>query len=421
MPAISKEKLAAIRERLDRIAGDTAAFWIARGPDPEHGGFHGTLNRQGKPIAPYEKGLVQQARHLWAFSMWHQRRQATATVAGIADNLYRFLTAHFLDPQDNSFFLITARDGTLVDRTKLLYGQSFAIYGLARYGVAFARTEAMELALACFHALDKNHHDEVEGGYLQAENPWLTGGAEKEINTHIHLMEAFAELYRARPDPLLGERLRELVRIVALKVPGPHGSARTHFRRDWTPVGPSTVSYGHDIETAWLLLDAQSALGEENAPIKESAIRMGSVAAREGFDANRGGLFDHGIPGSGPIHRRKIWWVQAEALTGLWTLFELTGDPVYLDKLESTLDWIETRQLDRQSGEWTPEIEALRTWLAPRYLAHRILVALGLRTARNGMGHLWKSSYHVLRAPVLVSDGIGRYLNGPAIQHPPFQ
>ena len=88
--ANERKRVEAIRLRLDTLAHDAFSFWRSRGPDPKHGGFYGTLDRHGNPAAPSDKGCIQQARHLWSFSMWYARREKTAEVRAIADNVYRF-------------------------------------------------------------------------------------------------------------------------------------------------------------------------------------------------------------------------------------------------------------------------------------------------------------------------------------------
>lgn len=396
-PAEDSARLEAIRARLDREAERVVTFWRTHGPDREHGGFHGTLDRKGAPVAPTDKGIIQTARHLWTFSMLAARRPNTPDARALADSTYRFLIARFRDPKDGEFYFTVSRQGKLVNPKKQLYAQSFAIYALSEYAGAFASAEAREHALRCFRSIDARSHDALHGGYDQRSDPgWMTPGAEKETNTHIHLLEAFTSLFRLTRDPLVRTRLHELARVTATKLLQPAGYVHKEFERDFTPHAEPLVSYGHDIETAWLLLDALDALGlADDAALSGAAVRMGATSARAGFDATNGGFFEEGLAGGAPNKLEKIWWVQAEALPGLFRLYQRTGDASYLDKLERTLSFIERFQSDAEFGGWywgvTPEGE-----LGPR---------------GDKKGEEWKASYHDTRALVFTSDWISEHLS----------
>jgi len=390
-------RLGAIRTRLDREALRVIAFWKQHGPDREFGGFHGTLDRKGAPVAPTDKGVIQTARHLWTFSMLFARREGGPEIRALADSTYRFLIDHFRDRKDGEFYFTVSRQGKPVNTKKQLYAESFAIYALSEYAAAFASTEARDHALACFRSIDARAHDAVHGGYDQRKDPgWMTPGAEKETNTHIHLLEAFTSLFRLTRDPLVRTRLEELARVTATKLLQPSGYVHKEFKLDFAPHGERAVSYGHDIETAWLLLDALDALGlAGDAALTQAASTMGANAARAGFDSVNGGFFEEGLVGAEPHKREKIWWVQAEALPGLFRLYRLTGDSGYLDQLERTLSFIERFQSDAEYGGWywgvTPE------------------GALGPRGDKKG--EEWKASYHDTRALVFTSDWIAEHLS----------
>ncbi len=386
-----ERRLAALRPRLEALASDAIGFWKAHGPDAKHGGFHGTLDRSGNPIEPSDKGVIQTARHLWAFSTWHARREPTPKVRAVADDLYRFLE-RYRDPADGEFYFRVNRSGEPVERRKQLYAESFVIYALSAYATSFDSEEARSRALTCFRAIDRRSHDPEWLGYDQTHDPgWLSPGAEKETNTHIHLLEAFTALFRATKDGLVRARLEEMVTVVAKKIVQPDHHARKEYERDWTPFGDASVSYGHDIETAWLLLDALDALERSSdAEFTAIALQLGRGALDAGYDATRGGLFEEG-PLKGPATKReKIWWIQAEALPGLYRLYALSRDPSLLDRLEQTLSFIENYQRDAEHGEW--------------YWGITEAGAVGPRGSNKG--EEWKASYHNVRALLFTSDWI---------------
>ncbi len=143
-------------------------------------------------------------------------------------------------------------------------------------------------------------------------------------------------------------------------------------------------------------MDALAALGSPLEPhVTRVAQALGKHSAELGIDRQKGGYFEEGVPGGAPSKLEKIWWIQAEALPGLWWLYRLSNDVSYLDRFESTLAWIEARQVDREYGEWF--------W--------------GITTDGNigphgdHKGEEWKAEYHALRATLFTADWIGEVLS----------
>jgi mannobiose 2-epimerase len=384
------ERLDTLSARLAPLARRTMDFWLEHGPDATLGGFHATLDRQGNPIAPTDKGLVQQVRQLWTLSTWYERRERSARITALADASYDFVRRGFLDT-DGAFVFKVSRDGArVVDAKKQLFAESYAIFALATYGRVFAVPEALELALARFSSIDTLRHDPRFGGYDQTGDPgFITSGAAKDTNTHLHLLEAFAALYQATGDALVGTRLSELVDLYASTLRQPSGYVPAEYDASWAPFGTPSVSYGHDLETAWLMLDAAAVLGRGDEPgLREAALAIAAHSAERGFDATLGGYFELGVPAGAVTDRDKIWWVQFEALNGLWWAYELSGDSEYLDRLSETLGWIESVE-DLPSGEWFATTNAD-----------------GSAAGADYKGDEWKESYHPVRALVYVADWI---------------
>jgi mannobiose 2-epimerase len=395
------DRLGSVTARLETLAGNLMVFWKSHGPDTKYGGIHGFNDRRGAPREDADKGLIQQARHLWSFSTWYARREKAPEVKAVADSIYQFLIEHFRDPKDGEFFYTVSRDGSrVVEPKKQLYAESFAIYALATYADVFGVAQAGEQALACFRSIDRRSHDAEHLGYDQSKDPgWLAPGAQKDTNTHIHLLEAFTALYRQSDDEAVRARLEELVKVVATRIVQPSNYAHKEFYADWRVHDKPVVSYGHDLETTWLLIDALDALGTPLEPqVSQLALALGKHSADLGFDPRKGGYFEEGVPGGAPVEREKIWWIQAEALPALWWLYRISNDPSYLDRLESTLTWIETNQVDREYGEWywgiTPDGK-----VGPR---------------GDQKGEEWKAEYHALRATLFTSDWIQGVLAKPS-------
>jgi mannobiose 2-epimerase len=387
-------RIAALRTRLAAQSARAFEFWQSHGLDPKYGGFYGALDRQGEPTTPTDKGLIQQARHLWTMSMWYEKKSPTPAVKALADNLYRFLIAHFYDARDKEFYFRVSASGSVVEPKKVLYAESFAIYGLSEYARVFGVPEAGKYALDCFYAIDARAHDAQNGGYEQSRDPaWLTPGAQKEMNTHIHLLESLTSLYEYSKDLTVKQRANELLDVCAQKMLQPEGYQYLEYLRDWSPFGRAEVSYGHDLETSWLMVESAAVLGRANdAAILNAATRLGEHAADWGFDSKNGGYFESGVPGGAPDQIEKIWWIQAEALPGLWRLFQRTHQLVFLDRLEATLAWIEKSQSDGEYGEWY--------W--------GVLPDGSIGPQGDHKSGDWKASYHTLRALVFTEAWLSR-------------
>ncbi|HTV25052.1 MAG TPA: AGE family epimerase/isomerase, partial [Polyangiaceae bacterium] len=384
-------RLQGLSSRLAALAERTMEFWIEHGPDSTFGGFYATLDRAGNPVAPDNKGLVQQARYLWTLATWYERRDPSPAIEALAQRQYEFLSEHFVDAADGAFVLTVSRDGTrVVDGRKQMYAESFALYALATYGRVFDVPEAIELALARFESIDITRHDPVYGGYDQRNDPgFKSAGAEKDTNTHLHLMEAYTALYEATGDALVGERLEELTELIADTLRQDADYVHSEFLLDWTPFGAPVVSYGHDLETSWLLLEAGRVLGRSNdAGLRASAYLIAETSATGGFDATRGGFFEVGVPGGAATDFDKVWWVQFEALAGLWWDYAIGGVPARLDQLEATLGWIEASE-DSPIGEWFATTNAD-----------------GSASGSSNKADEYKESYHPVRSLVFVQDWI---------------
>jgi mannobiose 2-epimerase len=398
-PSPDAARLETIAKRLDRLAVELYEFWRIHGPDPAYGGFYGSLDRAGRKKAPTTKGIIQEARHLYSMSLWYERRGRAPEAKALADNLYSFLTRRFADA-DGEFFFKVDETGAPVDKKKVLDANAFAIYALSTYGRVFGVKDAVTRALRCFRSLDQRAHDAKHGGYDQTKDPaWLSPGAAKATPTHLHLMEALAALYEASGDAVVKTRIEELVRLFDERMVQPGGHVAKEFTADWAPFGRPAVSYGHELETAWVLLETTRTLGRPDDPRATGAARrMATLTAETGFDGQAGGYFEEGPPGGPPTLRDKIWWVQAEALPALYRLYALTGDPLHLARLERTLDFIEVHQRDRRHGGWFWSIREN-----------------GLLSDKGGdKGGEWKASHHELRALLLTSDWIRRGSGSPA-------
>ncbi len=376
-----------VKEFQEVLRQNILKFWIDHAIDRQYGGMIGWLDRKGNPIKPGTKSLVQQSRVVWSFSAAY-RMFPDPAYKEVATHALKFIREKMWDAEQGGFYWLVDREGNVRDGRKHLYGQSFAIYGLAEYARAFDDSKAREEALELFRLIDRKAHDNENGGYREGfSKEWqflsaddtLGARGRKSMNTHIHLLESFTTLYKATGDTKVRARVEELLKICAEKiVDSDRGFARLFFTDDWKPSGPDTCSYGHDIELSWLMAESAEALAE---PIPESVLRASRALVehtlRAGFDAEHGGVYDEGPAAGLPESKRMIWWVQAEALVGLLNAYQVFQNPEYWKAFDLQSQYTLEHFVDREYGEWhnTIEVDGKITgekasqWKAPYHAA----------------------------------------------------
>lgn len=246
---------------LKSLTSDMSSFWVQHGLDVQWGGFHGTLDRTGGATQPYDKGLVQQARHMWTFSTLYMKGWRDKHVRQAADSAYNFLTQHMLDPSDGVYYWSVSRNGSRIsDPSKNLYGNWFVIYGLAQYAKAFGSSAAQQHGLAAFRSVDRKFHDNVTKGYDETKSAPVFDSIllknstkrSKTFNFMLHAIEALGNLYKRTEDDAVKGRLMECLGIFMNKmILG--SDIYANYDLSWKPVGDDFISYGHNLEAAWLL------------------------------------------------------------------------------------------------------------------------------------------------------------------------
>ncbi|GAB4135654.1 AGE family epimerase/isomerase [Thermopirellula anaerolimosa] len=414
--AESPESLAptpdAYRQLADRIEThflhEVLPFWFPRCVDREHQGFHPHFTAEGSQGPVSDRTIVFQARMTWlAAEVARRYPDLREPYADYARHGLRMLRESLWDREQGGFYwgvTIEGRPLASCGTEKHLYGTAFGIYAAANVYRATQDPQAWELAHAAFVWLEEHARDREHGGYFEAfardgtpllEPPVSPGGLRrprdllgtpygyKSMNSHIHILEAVTELYLARPDPEVGERLRELLSVVRDKIAVPPGCLNLYFTPDWRPV-PDHDSFGHDVETAFLILEAAEVLGEGHDPRTEAVARtLVDHALEYGWDDRLGGFFDRGFAFAPAYAKEKIWWTQAEGLNALLLMHERFGedDARYWDFFCKQWDFIRRRQIHPQWGEWYDTVTEDGKPLPDRPL-----------------GHIWKAGYHNGRA-----------------------
>jgi mannobiose 2-epimerase len=403
-----------IRALGDAMASDleenVLPFWVREVVDDRQGGFFGFLGEEGVPDPSAPRGGVLCARILWTYSA-ALRRTGNPVHRIMAERAKDELCGRFWDLEHGgTYWMLDARGRPLSDR-KQTYALAFSLYGLAEYHLATGSAAALERAVELYRAIESHASDPAHGGYWEARGrDWgpladvrlsdKDENAPKSMNTHLHVMEGYTNLLRAWDDPGLRGRLRALVELHLARILDPAtGHLRLFFDERWTPVS-RTISYGHDIEASWLLVEAAEVTGDralvERA--KAAAVVLARATLADGADARHGGVFAERHE-DGRLDDDKHWWMQAEAVVGFLNAFALTREEPFLDAAERAWAFVERFLIDRIHGEWRwrvrrdgtpiPGLPKVEPWKCPYHNSRAALevsdrVALLTRLARVG-------------------------------------
>lgn len=344
------------------------AYWSAYSIDHEHGGFVGQRDFFNRQINGASKSAVLNTRILWTFSAAYNFTNNPEYLVA-ADRAYQYVREHFEDKQFGGLVWEVDANGDVLNGRKQIYALGFGIYGYSEYFRASKNPQALSDAIALYELIEKYSFDPVEGGYLEAfANDWSMlddlrlslkdANEPKSMNTHLHILEPYTNLLRVWPNEQLKEKIAALIRIFLDKII----DHRTHhfnlfFDSDWT-VRSTIVSFGHDIEGAWLLYEAAEMVGDKRliAEVSQNLITMVDATLADGCAAD-GSVFNEKDTASGHLDDDKHWWMQAEAMVGLAYAWKITGKETYFDHLVKVWKFICTFVIDPVNGEWFGRVD----------------------------------------------------------------
>lgn len=346
------------------------SFWL-RMQDEENGGFYGQMTGEGTLVKTANKGGILNARILWAFSAAYRatHRPEYLTAATRAKD---YILQYFVDKEFGGTYWELDCKGNPVDTKKQFYAIGFTIYGLSEY-VRAVRTlgtktedekEALDAAIALFNVIEEHSFDKEYNGYIEAcTRDWqpiedmrlsdLDENYPKSQNTHLHIIEPYANLYRIWKDERLEKALRNLIFIFTDKILNPE----THhldlfFENDWTRGAGQLESYGHDIECSWLMHEAALVLGDKEVLAKvEPIVQEVAKASEKGLNAD-GSMIHEANLTKGTMDADLHWWVQAETVVGFANIYQYFGDESALDKAIKCWQYIKDNLIDNENGEW---------------------------------------------------------------------
>lgn len=343
-------------------------YWMNRMVDQQHGGFYGRITGTEQRMPQADKGAILHARILWTFSAAYRMLRKEEYLA-TATRAKRYLLDRFYDPEQGGIYWSLTAEGRPLDTKKQIYALGFAIYGLSEYHRATGDAEALDYAIRLFESIETHSFDSLKNGYCEAlTREWgeiadmrlseKDANERKTMNTHLHILEPYTNLYRVWKDKRLEGQLRNLIILFADRILDTETNhLRLFFDDNWVSK-LRIVSYGHDIEASWLLHEAALVLDDEAVTAKITPL-VGRIAAAaaEGFTAEGGMIYETNLD-TGHTDSDRHWWVQAEAVVGYLNLYRHFGDEEALQKALACWEFIKKHLLDREHGEWYWSIRA---------------------------------------------------------------
>jgi len=358
-----QETLHKIKEELrTELTGNILPFWMEAMTDSVHGGFFGRRTGTGSldPDAP--KGAILNARILWTFSSaaLHLKEERYRVFAEWTKD---YIFKHFFDEEFGGTYWLLHSDGSLADTKKQIYSQAFFIYALVEYYRLTDDPECLNKAKELFLQIEMHSFDSAQNGYLEAfDRKWSLlkdlrlsdkdANEKKTMNTHLHILEAYTNLYRVWKDDGLKTQLKNLIELFLKRIVNPvTHHLNLFFDEDWT-CKSTLVSYGHDIEASWLLDEAAVVLGDSEllVSVRAESMRI-AEAALEGLQQD-GSLINERNTATGHTDWNRDWWPQAEAVVGFWNAWTISGDAAWSDRSLKSWTFIQQNLLDPENGEW---------------------------------------------------------------------
>jgi len=411
------QSFASLRSEMQSTLRKIIDFWLTHSIDAQYGGFLTCFDEHGSPTADTNKYLVTQCHMLWGFSYLtdfcapiHKEPMQQAAMQGL-----EFLIKHFWDDEHGGFGWKTDRAGTMEDNSKLIYGQSIAMYALTEYYRQYKDARAMSYVEKLFYFIQVYAADTQNGGYYENLEPdWspsaggVYAGERKSLDVHMHLMMAFTALYTVLPMEIYARKLKEIVELIMSRMINSvngfgYGQLDAAFNRipsikihrTWSAerqagevveAPTDTTSYGHNIGLSWLLTLALETINAGPYQKLERGYFINVVkgmvdhSIRRGYDHEYGGVFYEGTADNRPLVSDKEWWHNFEALVGYANGCVYFKEDKYPKALRGTWEFIRDKFIVESIGE-----------------SRQLLTRTG-EPIVSDIGNPWKGIYHTGRA-----------------------
>ena len=388
-------------QEMDLELENILEFWSLQTIDNRFGGFIGQINNQGEKNILSSKGTVLNARILWTFSAAYNL-VGSEKLEKLATRAYNYLTRYFWDMKNGGLFWEVDHEGKPLNTRKQAYAQGFGIYAFSEYYLATGNEESLQYAIRLFNLLEDHFYDPEHGGYLEAlDQEWnrlddmrlskKDVNAPKSMNTHLHILEPYTNLYRAWPEDRLKESIQHVIGIFLEKIIDKKTKhLNLFFDMDWT-CKSDTISFGHSIEGAWLLREAALEAGDEQVlnKVQKAAVGLADAVLSGGTDKDGSIFYEYE---NEHLDTDKHWWAQAEAIVGLTDAWEITGDHVYLEAMKKVWSFIKENIIDYENGEWFGRVDKN-----------------GIPYESEDKVGFWKCPYHNTRAMIEMLRRIRNY------------
>lgn len=372
-------------------------FWKKNSVDEKNGGFLGRRNYENKVVENANKGIILNTRILWTFSAAANVLQEEE-LRFHADRAYNYLEEYFRDPKFGGVYWELDALGNPVNKRKQIYAQAFAIYALSEYYDLTKIPQAKEWALSLFELIEHHSKDEVQNGYIEAfQEDWTRckdmrlsdkdRNSSKTMNTHLHILEAYTSLAQTAGSTKVRQALENLIDLFLNQFYNPQNHHfRLFFDDQWVPEG-KLISFGHDIEAIWLLIEAAKATGNHDLlkRVENIAVPVADALLKEAYSPGKG-VVNERDEGSGKIDSDRHWWPQAEAMVGLHYAFAISGDKRFQNAIPDIWNFIRKHIIDHKNGEWFfrvdkknkpyQEEDKLGMWKCPYHNSRALMVLL---------------------------------------------
>ncbi|WP_051907899.1 AGE family epimerase/isomerase [Flavimarina sp. Hel_I_48] len=372
-------------------------YWITYSVDEKRSGFVGQRDHENNLVPEANKGIILNTRILWSFSAIAKFSGDTKALQ-LATRAFNYLYDFSRDKKYGGVYWELNAEGIPVNRKKQVYAQAFAIYGLSQYYLITQEETAKTWAISIFELLEKHAFDRENEGYIEAfQEDWSVvedmrlsekdQNAEKTMNTHLHVLEAYTLFYTIYPDAKVKKSLENLINLFLDRFLTKNGHFHLFFDKKWQLLS-STISYGHDIEAAWLLIEAAKVTenGELLQKTEKIALIVAKTFLKEGYIRGNGVLNELDQT-SGRLDTDRHWWPQTEAMVGLLYAYKINPDEIYKSAIIDIWDFTKTHIIDHKNGEWFFRIDENNQ----------------AYTSEDKLG-MWKCPYHNSRALISLLD-----------------
>jgi len=393
MTNLSSDLKTELNEELKNII----QYWKKNSVDELYGGFLGKRDHFNNEVPKANKGAILNTRLLWTFSAIGNFQKDDYSLE-LAERAYNYLKQYFNDENYEGVFWELDYKGNPVNRRKQIYAQAFAIYALTEYYKLTNDQEALNWAISLFVLIETRARDREANGYLEAfQQDWSPiedmrlsekdDNSAKTMNTHLHILEAYTNLFIVSKDTSVKGALINLIELFLEKfLDTKNMHFQLFFNTNWQRAN-NIVSYGHDIEAVWLIIEACKVVGSKNLLEKAEkvAVEVAEVFIKEAYVQNAGVINEKDLD-TGKVDEDRHWWPQVEAMVGLDYAFKISGEKKFLLAKEDIWQYTKKHIKDHSNGEWFFRVnknnkpyeteDKLSMWKAPYHNSRACIMLL---------------------------------------------